>query len=55
MLSESNRSPRRICLSIHTRAEQLVRESAGRIMLTAALGMAKEEYDRKWKRPRTAK
>jgi hypothetical protein len=55
MNSESSRSPRRICLSIHTRAEQLVKESAGRIMLTAALGMAKDEYDARWKRPRVAK
>jgi DNA-binding transcriptional regulator/RsmH inhibitor MraZ len=51
MVSESNRSPRRICLSIHVRAAQLVKDSAGRIMLTAALATAKEEYDRKWKRP----
>jgi hypothetical protein len=54
MNSESRRSPRRICLSIHTRALEILRNGPATMLTVEALRIAKEEYDAKWKRPAPA-
>lgn len=44
-----HRIPQRICISIHTRAEA-IRAANPNMLATEAKRLAKEEYDRRWKR-----